>query len=309
MEAGHFFESLGRETIIKVLKTHLVDLSTDYCEAANRTFHRCPESSQIFNNMTSELEKSGWSTLNHGSAKADTIEIDFLAHIYNPGRFLLPSQGGFYSIRPLKFNARAATHAYLQRGISNEALDQSRTPNTYIVLEVTMDKKLTPGKLGQLERILTFLLCRKQEETQDYQIEIQTIISYVGIATKGNIEMAVRGVLGLPTQLPLLSTLFYLGRFIAFDIDFNYPVYLGKQFDRLNATTAAFKAFREESTRKLKDNQADLDAFKAEMSKKYDKLNQELRSESSKSSKMMSKLEKQIEVLTNLVQQRKDTKS
>jgi hypothetical protein len=308
MDRGHSFESLGRETIIKVLNDHLLEIPTDYCEAANRSFKKTAKNFAIFQEMTKTLKKSGWANFKDGSVNAKQIEIDVLIHVHNPGKFLLSTVKGYYEIRPANFVAGSVTHNYLSRGISKEALDQAKNPNTYIVIEVTVDRQLVLSKLVQLERDLTFLLCRQRVGTKDNHLGIDQIVSYVGIATRENVEQDVKKALNsFPGQLPLVSILFSLGRFIGFDISFDLPVFIGKQFDRLNATHAGFKSFREETTKKLNEIRSDLDNLKITVEKLTEQMKlekEERQKEREESKKLASALASQIDKLASLIEKK-----
>jgi hypothetical protein len=86
-------------------------------------------------------------------------------------------------------------------------------PNAYAAFEFTRDNTFLLKKILQLERGLTVLLERSREKNGDLQIG--QIVRFVGIATpEVKPEELIKHLLDNLVQLPLVSALCALGRFI-----------------------------------------------------------------------------------------------
>jgi hypothetical protein len=153
----------------------------------------------------------------------------------------VPKHESFYLI-PGDFQPQK--RQYLQKKISVEALDEPGMPvlNAYVLMETTLDPSKMQEKLAQLERYLTFLLIRKSKEFSE-PILIDQIIRFVGVACTKNVTREIQGVLNdFKAQLPLLVSLWKLGRFFGMVVDSYMDDYFRKQIDQFNS----LKQFKED---------------------------------------------------------------
>jgi hypothetical protein len=246
------YESFCRKEIVDTLNRHNIGLDSRYHESSRRVFKKI-DYFKDFEDAADMLRACNWEALGQGSYEASEIEIDCLLHIQNPGRFVLDSQiGGFYHIRPKKFKVKQAVHNYQKKRISSSSVDPQS--NTYVMIEGTSGKTtddLVKLKAAQMERSLAFLLCKKRNEVGNVDVKITELVSYVGIACPKNISNQVTGLLTTLTELPLLTELFKIGRFIGFTINFDLGKFIGKQFEVLNSSINTFSSFRDETEAKL----------------------------------------------------------
>jgi hypothetical protein len=162
------------------------------------------------------LKKNGWESLSSQFSTAfQEIQIDVLFHVHI-------DEDRIYEFKEnvKLFNARPEpVKGLLRRKISRSQITANDEPeaNSYLVVEITMDENRFIEKLQQVERDLTVLLCRKRLETKEYDVSIEELVSYAGIATNHlDMRQCHQFIEDHPRQLPLVYRLFQMGRFFYF---------------------------------------------------------------------------------------------
>jgi len=145
------------------------------------------------------------------------FKFDFLAHIRstptdptfpafddkNPCHHGLLSLSGGSPMQPDR---------YVADNLS-DAVQEAEAANTYVVFEATTDPALLGKKLAQLERQLTYLLCRQRRKWSDSGLEVYHIVAFAGLALNRDICNQVKAtLLSKQKALPLLWELFTRNR-------------------------------------------------------------------------------------------------
>jgi hypothetical protein len=165
----------------------------------------------------SMLKKNGWELLSSQFSTAfQEIQVDVLFHIHveQEQQYEFRENVKFFNAQP-----EPLLKGLLRKKVSKSIITENDelVPNSYMVVEITMDENRYIEKLQQVERDLTVLLCRKRLETNEFLISIEEIVCFAGIATNHlDMRECNRFIDDHFQKLPMIYRLYQLGRFFYF---------------------------------------------------------------------------------------------
>jgi hypothetical protein len=242
------YETQVAQWLFKEICNSFPSLSPNYLRLDTATRHFTRNSYQEeFTETSKVLSKNNWDSLQAGSNFFDELEMDWLAHIYDspggiPGRFEpMDANMKIVPMPPKKWLKKQKVPGNVKmfdKKISEASLfpEGGPEPNAYILFEITMDHKILRMKLAQLERDLTFLLCRKKSSGVNSILEI---VRLVGVAAPKITPNEFIDQLKLyTTQLPLLTELWLNQRLVCavISVDNAYTAKLLSEFNALSSS-------------------------------------------------------------------------
>ncbi|KAJ3412202.1 hypothetical protein HDV05_001112 [Chytridiales sp. JEL 0842] len=222
---------------VDVLVHHLQSLVegkqpvSTYSSTAVRTFRKVDDTEEIFEDAYDALRQAGWDVWDLASGlQFHEVQVDALIHVSSMVfDETITLRTPFIAIPKPKPNHAALTSPPkpFEFKVSDQAIELPEDIeagvylNCYCVFEVTIDPSKYKEKLVQLEKNLTFLLCRARVIHSMDDLDVADIVRFAGIITSKSKSVNVSHLRKFldknHAHLPMLTRLWalerlYLGR-------------------------------------------------------------------------------------------------